>query len=77
MQTYLSVLVLGDASRVSGANLEEEEEEEEEEEASSSSSKQILYSTNTLKHTLLILNYMINELVFIHSISLDKNFKSQ
>jgi hypothetical protein len=76
MQTYLSVLVLGDASRVSGANLEEEEEEEEEE-ASSSSSKQILYSTNTLKHTLLILNYMINELVFIHSISLDKNFKSQ
>jgi hypothetical protein len=36
-----------------------------------------LYSTNTLKHTLLILNYMINELVFIHSISLDKNFKSR
>ena len=68
MQAYLGVLVLGDASRVSDANLKEEEE------ASSSSPKQILHPTNTLEHTLLILKYMINEHVFMTLVSLNKNF---
>jgi len=57
MQALFSFLVLGDVSRLSGTNRIKEE-------ASLDSPKKIMYSTNTLEHTLLLLKYMVNEHIF-------------
>ena len=53
MQVLFDFWVLKDASGMSGAK---EEGEEEEEAASSSSPKEFMHSTNTLEHTLIIVN---------------------
>ena len=53
-----SSLNLGDVLGFNGTNWKEEEEEEE---ASLGSPKQIMYSTNTLEHTLIFLKYVVNE----------------
>ena len=43
--------------------------EEEEEEASSNSPKQIMHSTNTFEHALILLKHMVNKHVFMNLVS--------
>ena len=64
----LRFLVLGDASRVSGANCREEE-------ASLNSPKKITHFTNTIGHTFLFFICMIDEHVPMNLVSLNKNSK--
>ena len=63
MQVLFSLRVLGDALGASGVDWIKEEEEEEE--TSSSSPKQIMHSTNTLEHALIVFKCMVNEHVFV------------
>ena len=62
MQAFLSILVLRDASRVSGVDWKEE--------ASSSSPEQIMHSTNALEPTLIFLKCMLNEHVFMNLVKI-------
>jgi hypothetical protein len=70
MQALLNFLVSGYALGLTCANSKEDDEEEE---ASSNSPKQVMHSTNTLEHVLILLKCMVNKHVFMNIISLGKN----